>query len=83
MTTAANVLIHEEGRLQLCDFGVATVFDSKGDKRKTFIGTVHWMPPEMWSRELEYSGEVAFSPLLAVVLQVPMMRLMGQPFQIN
>ncbi|KAL9617956.1 MAG: hypothetical protein Q9160_007261, partial [Pyrenula sp. 1 TL-2023] len=55
---AANVLIHEEGRLQLCDFGVATVFDSQGDKRRTFIGTVHWMPPEMWGRELEYSGEV-------------------------
>ncbi|KAL9110287.1 MAG: hypothetical protein Q9227_005194 [Pyrenula ochraceoflavens] len=55
---AANVLIHEEGQLQLCDFGVATVFDPKGDKRKTFIGTVHWMPPEMFAQEPQYAGEV-------------------------
>jgi serine/threonine protein kinase len=49
------VLIHEEGRLQLCDFGVATVLDKKSDKRRTFIGTPHWMPPELWDRDPEYS----------------------------
>ena len=55
---AANVLIHEEGRLELCDFGVATVLDTKGDKRKTFIGTPHWMPPELFVENPEYSDEV-------------------------
>lgn len=55
---AANVLIHEEGGLQLCDFGVATVLDKKTDKRRTFIGTLHWMPPELWDRDPEYSDEV-------------------------
>jgi serine/threonine protein kinase len=55
---AANVLIHEEGRLQLCDFGVATVLDTKSDKRKTFIGTPHWMPPELFVENPEYSDEV-------------------------
>ncbi|KAK2806355.1 hypothetical protein FQN51_007399 [Onygenales sp. PD_10] len=45
---AANVLIHEEGRLQICDFGVAGVIQSKVDKRSTWIGTPHWMPPEMF-----------------------------------
>lgn len=55
---AANVLIHEEGRLQLCDFGVATVIETKLDKRRTFIGTLHWMPPEMWDQKPEYSDEV-------------------------
>lgn len=70
MRIAANVLIHEEGRLQLCDFGVATVFDAKGDKRRTFIGTVHWMPPEMWGRELEYSGEVCPFELFFVLLGI-------------
>ncbi|KKZ60083.1 hypothetical protein EMCG_00774 [[Emmonsia] crescens] len=45
---AANVLIHEEGRLQICDFGVAGVLQSKVDKRSTWIGTPHWMPPEMF-----------------------------------
>ena len=55
---AANVLVHEEGRLQLCDFGVATVLEAKTDKRKTFIGTPHWMPPELFDRDPEYSDEV-------------------------
>ncbi|EEH34694.2 hypothetical protein PAAG_05740 [Paracoccidioides lutzii Pb01] len=45
---AANVLIHEEGRLEICDFGVAGVLQSKVDKRTTWIGTPHWMPPEMF-----------------------------------
>jgi serine/threonine protein kinase len=55
---AANVLIHEEGRLELCDFGVANVLDNRTDKRRTFIGTLHWMPPELWSEKPEYSDEV-------------------------
>jgi serine/threonine protein kinase len=59
LTVAANVLVHEEGGLQLCDFGVATVLEKKTDKRKTFIGTLHWMPPELWNREPEYSDEVS------------------------
>ncbi|KIX01436.1 uncharacterized protein Z518_09162 [Rhinocladiella mackenziei CBS 650.93] len=55
---AANVLIHQEGHLELCDFGVATVLDTRTDKRKTFIGTLHWMPPELWTENPEYSDEV-------------------------
>lgn len=46
---AANVLIQEEGHLQICDFGVAGILQSKMDKRSTWIGTPHWMPPEMFS----------------------------------
>ncbi|ETN37185.1 uncharacterized protein HMPREF1541_08175 [Cyphellophora europaea CBS 101466] len=55
---AANVLVHEEGNLQLCDFGVANVLDTRTDKRRTFIGTLHWMPPELWTERPEYSDEV-------------------------
>ncbi len=44
---AANVLISEDGRLQLCDFGIAGVLQTKADKRTTIIGTPYWMPPEM------------------------------------
>ncbi|KAG9772368.1 Serine/threonine-protein kinase KIC1 [Exophiala dermatitidis] len=55
---AANVLVHQEGRLELCDFGVSTVLDTQTDKRKTFIGTLHWMPPELWTENPEYSDEV-------------------------
>ncbi|OQE23246.1 hypothetical protein PENSTE_c009G09723 [Penicillium steckii] len=46
---AANILIHEEGRLEICDFGVAGVLQSHQDKRSTWIGTPHWMPPEMFA----------------------------------
>ncbi|KAL2852013.1 hypothetical protein BJY01DRAFT_104713 [Aspergillus pseudoustus] len=57
---AANVLIHEEGRLQICDFGVAGILQSQKDKRSTWIGTPHWMPPEMFSagQGHQYSSEI-------------------------
>ncbi|PGH17905.1 STE/STE20/YSK protein kinase [Helicocarpus griseus UAMH5409] len=59
---AANVLIHEEGRLQICDFGVSGILQSKTDKRSTWVGTPHWMPPEMFSIKnggvYEYGSEV-------------------------
>lgn len=55
---AANVLIHENGGLQLCDFGVAATLEGSKDKRRTFIGTLHWMPPELWHDKPEYSDEV-------------------------
>ncbi|RAL13788.1 putative serine/threonine protein kinase [Aspergillus homomorphus CBS 101889] len=58
---AANVLIHEEGNLQICDFGVAGVLNSQVDKRSTWIGTPHWMPPEMFSTRGEahkYGSEI-------------------------
>ncbi|KAL6235302.1 hypothetical protein BDW75DRAFT_250937 [Aspergillus navahoensis] len=57
---AANVLIHEEGRLQICDFGVAGILQSQMDKRSTWIGTPHWMPPEMFTgnQDHQYSSEI-------------------------
>ena len=47
IVTAANVMIHENGSLQVIDFGVAGVLQTKVDKRTTVIGTPHWMPPEL------------------------------------
>ncbi|PYH94198.1 kinase-like protein [Aspergillus ellipticus CBS 707.79] len=58
---AANILIHEEGRLEICDFGVAGVLQSQTDKRSTWIGTPHWMPPEMFATRGEahqYGSEI-------------------------
>lgn len=58
---AANILVHEEGRLEICDFGVAGVLQSQRDKRTTWIGTPHWMPPEMFATRAEahrYGSEV-------------------------
>ncbi|KAI9840247.1 MAG: hypothetical protein M1837_001830 [Sclerophora amabilis] len=47
---SANVLINEDGQLQLCDFGVAGTLETKTNKRNTVMGTCHWMPPEMVGR---------------------------------
>ena len=44
---AANVLITQDGQLQLCDFGVSGILESNVAKRSTIIGTPNWMPPEM------------------------------------
>ncbi|KAF2161949.1 hypothetical protein M409DRAFT_69459 [Zasmidium cellare ATCC 36951] len=43
----ANVYITEDGALQLGDFGVVGVIDDANSKRKTVIGTPHYMPREM------------------------------------
>ncbi|KAK5940569.1 hypothetical protein PMZ80_006986 [Knufia obscura] len=55
---AANVLIHEDGGLQLCDFGIAAAVEGQTDKRRTFVGTLHWMPPELWADKPEYNDEI-------------------------
>ncbi|KAI0125659.1 kinase-like domain-containing protein [Xylariales sp. AK1849] len=54
----ANVLITEVGGVQLCDFGVAGMMESKVDKRSTFIGTPHWMAPELFDQNAQYGTEV-------------------------
>jgi len=43
----ANILVTEDGRLQLCDFGVSGKLENGINKRTTIIGTVHWMAPEL------------------------------------
>lgn len=62
MNLAANVMVHEQGRLQVIDFGVAGVLQTSIDKRSTVIGTPHWMAPELHKlapREgLNYGTEV-------------------------
>lgn len=54
----ANVLVTEDGQVQLCDFGVAGVVETKFDKRSTFIGTPHWMAPELFDASASYGTEV-------------------------
>ncbi|KAF7721702.1 hypothetical protein EC973_004291 [Apophysomyces ossiformis] len=50
---AANILLTEEGNVQLCDFGVAShVINSL--KRNTFVGTPYWMAPEVIKEGASY-----------------------------
>lgn len=44
---AANILLTEEGRVKLADFGVAAQLSGTLSKRSTVIGTPMWMSPEM------------------------------------
>lgn len=42
-----NVLILEDGRVQLCDFGVSSTLEPQKSKRSTIVGTPYWMAPEL------------------------------------
>ncbi|RFU75161.1 ste ste20 ysk kinase [Trichoderma arundinaceum] len=54
----ANVLVTEAGGVQLCDFGVAGIMETKFDKRSTITGTLHWMAPELFDPHVAYGIEV-------------------------
>ena len=61
-------MIHEKGRLQVIDFGVAGVLQTKIDKRTTVIGTPHWMAPEL----LKPAGREGLNYGTEVSLAIPM-----------
>jgi serine/threonine protein kinase len=66
----ANVLVTESGGVQLCDFGVAGVIETKFDKRSTFIGTFHWMAPELFDPSAKYGTEVDIWAFGSMVFEI-------------
>lgn len=66
----ANVLVTEVGDVQLCDFGVAGVIETKFDKRTTFIGTPHWMAPELFDQSASYGTEVDIWAFGSLVFEI-------------
>lgn len=65
-----NLLMTTEGRIKICDFGVACKVESKEkDILKNTEGTYHFMPPECWNYETkEFSGIKADVWALGVTL---------------
>lgn len=66
----ANVLVTEDGGVQLCDFGVAGIIETKSDKRSTFIGTPHWMAPELFDPAASYGTEVDIWAFGSMVFEI-------------
>jgi len=54
----ANVLVTDEGAVQICDFGVAGVLRGQFEKRNTVTGTLQWMAPELFDERVSYGKEV-------------------------
>lgn len=55
---SANILLSDEGEISLGDFGVATKIKGHS-KKKSFVGSFCWMPPEVISNE-GYDSKVYF-----------------------
>ncbi|GJN75972.1 hypothetical protein PLICBS_010083 [Purpureocillium lilacinum] len=66
----ANVLVLDSGDVQLCDFGVAGIIESKFDKRSTVTGTLQWMAPELFESATAYGAEVDIWAFGSMVFEV-------------
>ncbi|KAJ1920361.1 kinase that interacts with cdc31p [Mycoemilia scoparia] len=59
---AANILVKDDGTVQLCDFGVArqSALASMTAKSYSFVGTPYWMAPEVIQegREYDYKADI-------------------------
>jgi serine/threonine protein kinase len=42
-----NVLLSENGNVKLADFGYAVLLSKEQEKRKSRVGTICWMAPEL------------------------------------
>lgn len=53
-----NILITQDGQLQLCDFGVSGALETNASKRSTMVGTPFWMAPEVLNQTDGYGREI-------------------------
>ena len=62
-----NILILEDGRVQLCDFGVSGTLEPESSKRSTIVGTPYWMAPELqneWIKDAHPQSRVRPNDIL-------------------
>jgi serine/threonine protein kinase len=62
-----NILVLEDGRVQLCDFGVSGSLEPEIAKRSTIVGTPFWMAPELqkeWVKEADPTSRVRPNEIL-------------------
>lgn len=67
---AANILVTNEGRVRLCDFGVAAQVSSNKIKRSTIVGTPYWMAPEVITEGAMYNSKADIWSLGVTVYEI-------------
>ena len=61
-----NILLTESAEVKVADFGVAAQLSNTMSKRNTFIGTPHWMAPEV-IQESRYDGKVGLHLVFSIM----------------
>uniref|UniRef100_A0A060TA49 non-specific serine/threonine protein kinase n=1 Tax=Blastobotrys adeninivorans TaxID=409370 RepID=A0A060TA49_BLAAD len=67
---AANILVTNDGRVRLCDFGVAAQVSSNKIKRSTIVGTPYWMAPEVITEGAMYNTKADIWSLGVTVYEI-------------